>query len=293
MEPILSVSNLNKSFKGTNAFSLKKNQVLFDVSFEVLPKTITGFLGANGAGKTTSMKCMLDLIYKDSGDVSFFGSDKLTMEIRRKIGFLPERPYFYEYLTGNEFLKFYAKLSEMISGQELDDRIKFLLGRVGLGHVGNKQLRSYSKGMLQRIGIAQALIHNPEFVIFDEPMSGLDPDGRWEVNEIIKETAHNGTTVFFSSHLMNDAEKICENLIILKKGKMLYEGKANSFIGQFGLKHAVRYIKEGEELEVELDSQTKVQELIDKLRDQNLTILEVGQKKDSLEEAFVKTAIRD
>ena len=171
METILSVRNLKKSYR-KGAFGKPVN-ALKGVSFDVQAGSITGFLGANGAGKTTTIKCLLGLSLPDSGEVRFFGSPELTADSKRRIGFLPERPYFYEYLTGREFLKFYGQLSARISSSELNQRIDNLLKRVGLQFAGDRQLRGYSKGMLQRVGIAQALVHRPDFIILDEPMTGL------------------------------------------------------------------------------------------------------------------------
>ncbi len=291
MRTVLEVRNLNKSFR-KNPFSKRRESVLKDLSFEVPAGKITGFLGANGAGKTTTIKCLLGLAHPDSGEIRYFGSQPLTVKTRGRIGFLPERPYFYEYLTGYEFLKFYGQISTTLSKSDLDRRIDGLLNRVGLPHARNRQLRNYSKGMLQRIGIAQALIHKPEFIILDEPMTGLDPDGRWEVNRIIKETADAGTAVFFSSHLLNDAEKICENLVVLKKGRVIYQGTTSQFIGQVSPGTQISFRTRSESTEtVILEDLSQVQKKIDEVRSQGGVIVEVRPVQVSLEEAFIKAAI--
>jgi len=229
---ILKVENLKKSFK--KGFIPKSQQVLKGISFKLEPGTITGFLGANGAGKTTTMKCILGLAFPDEGDIRFFGDQELGPEVKKRIGFLPERPYFYEYLTGSEFLRFYGQLSGDFTRNDLNARIEHLLKRVDLWHAKDKKLRAYSKGMLQKVGVAQALIHKPDFVILDEPKSGLDPDGRYYLSEIIKETAKEGACVFFSSHLLHDAEQLCQNLVIMKDGLVIYEGRTDALLKKMG-----------------------------------------------------------
>jgi ABC-2 type transport system ATP-binding protein len=163
-----------------------------------------GFLGPNGAGKTTTLKLLMGIIFPTSGSATILGKDFHDPEIKRKIGFLPEQPYFYDYLSAPELLDYYARLSGVPATMR-KQRIGELLGRVGLSDVGNKQLRKFSKGMLQRVGIAQAIIHDPEVVFLDEPMSGLDPAGRREVRELIQSLKDEGKTVFFSTHILSDA----------------------------------------------------------------------------------------
>lgn len=288
---VLSVRELRKSFR-KDWFS-KPVEVVKGINFEIDSGTITGFLGANGAGKTTTIKCLLELIYPDSGEINYFGSQRLSPEIRRKIGFLPERPYFYEYLTGYEFLKFYGELSRKFISHELDQRIDFLLNRVRLAQAKKKQLRGYSKGMLQRLGIAQALIHDPSFIILDEPMGGLDPDGRVEVNEIIRETASHGTAVFFSSHLLNDAERICQKIVVLKDGNLKYSGTTEGFISQGGVKVHLRF-RQGDQLFdhwLQDPDEKELQIKIDEIRKKGQDIFEIRREGQTLEEVFVKTAI--
>lgn len=230
---VLEVRDLKKTFK--SGFIPRPVNVLKGVNFSLPKGSVTGFLGANGAGKTTSIKCILQLIFPDSGSIHFFDGQKLSMDVLKRIGFLPERPYFYSYLTGREFLNFYGKLSGAFSSRnDMAERISQLLKRVGLEYAGDRLLKDFSKGMLQRIGIAQSLIHRPDLVIFDEPQSGLDPDGRIEVANIIRETAKEGTTVFFSSHLLPDAEKLCDRLIVMKQGTICYEGATHELLRHAG-----------------------------------------------------------
>lgn len=284
----LKVSHLKKSFK--QHFYTKREQILKDISFEVQKGHVTGFLGANGAGKTTTIKCLLGLIYPDQGEIEFFGQNKLSANVKKRIGFLPERPYFYDHLSGREFLRFYGEITGGYSRSELERRIEELIERVRLSHAIDRKLRGYSKGMLQRVGIAQALIHKPEFVILDEPMGGLDPDGRMEVFNIIKETAALGTTVFFSSHLLHDAEKLCDDLIILKKGQKVFQGTMNELLGRVKAEILIIYMKNGEEKIKKCASREEGQRVLDELRDQGCEIIEYRQEKVSLEEAFVEIA---
>jgi ABC-2 type transport system ATP-binding protein len=283
--PVLEVIDLKKTYK--RGFRAKPVHALKGVSFAIQPGTITGFLGANGAGKTTTIKCLLELSLADSGRVLYFGSEGLTNEAKSKIGFLPERPYFYDYLTGVEFLRFYGQLSNRLKSVDLELRIKELLKRVGLAQAGDRQLRSYSKGMLQRVGIAQALIHRPEFIILDEPQTGLDPDGRFEVREIIRETAGEGTAVFFSSHLLPDAEQLCQDLVIYKQGEMIYNGSTQGLLGQAEKGFRVTFHLDGKLQEADAKTQSELQTLIDKTRQQRGEIREVRPLRLSLEEIFI------
>ena len=289
MSPIV-IKNLRKSYKV--GFWGKKQEVLKGVNFEVKTGKITGFLGANGAGKTTTIRCLLELAYKDSGEISYFGEKNFSLKIKKRIGFLPERPYFYEHLTGAEFLTFYDRLSGRSNTKQTNERIAKLLKRVDLTHARDKRLGEYSKGMLQKIGIAQALIHDPELLILDEPMSGLDPDGRFYVSEIIKECAAEGRTVFFSSHLLPDAEKLCEDLIILKGGVAHYQGKADAFIAQMGEASLINYSDKGEKKTLRVDSRSQLQEELQKLLEKKHQIIDI-KKDQNLEDAFVALGLRE
>jgi ABC-2 type transport system ATP-binding protein len=185
-----------------------------------------GFLGPNGAGKTTTLKLLMGIIFPTAGSAKIFGKPYLDPEVRRKVGFLPEQPYFYDYLSAPELLDYYAGLSGM-PPDEKRKRIGPVLERVGLGDVGNKQLRKFSKGMLQRVGIAQAIIHGPEIIFLDEPMSGLDPLGRHEVRELIQGLKDEGKTIFFSTHILSDAEALCDRVAVIHKGELRGIGVVN------------------------------------------------------------------
>lgn len=287
-ENVLSVRRLKKAYK--RSVTEKPVQALKGIDFEIQSGTITGFLGANGAGKTTTIKCLLELAFADEGEILFFGGQKLSPEVKSRIGFLPERPYFYDYLTGREFLRFYGELSTNLKRLDLKAKIDGLLKRVGLDHAGDRQLRGYSKGMLQRVGIAQALIHDPEFIILDEPMTGLDPDGRFEVRQIIRETAAAGTAVFFSSHLLPDAEQLCERLVILKQGNLVFQGATKDLLGQAVKGWSVTHATAGQLVSETLESEVELQKRIDTLRAEKRNILEVKAVRLTLEEVFVRIA---
>lgn len=178
-----------------------------------------GFLGPNGAGKTTTLKLLMGIISPSSGSARIMGRDFQDPEVKRQIGFLPEQPYFYDYLSAGELLDYYGELSG-VPAAERQKRIPALLERVGLGDTGTKHLRKFSKGMLQRVGIAQAIVHDPKMVFLDEPMSGLDPVGRREIRELIQELKAEGKTIFFSTHILSDAEALCDRVAVIHKGEL-------------------------------------------------------------------------
>jgi ABC-2 type transport system ATP-binding protein len=286
---LLKVTGLTKSY--ARGFIPRKVAVLKGLDFTVPAGTITGFLGANGAGKTTTMRCILGLDFADSGQVEIFGQP-MSLESRRRIGFLPERPYFYEHLSGVEFLEFYANLTSKWKKADLRTRIQQLLKRVDLEFAKDRQLRAYSKGMLQKIGVAQALIHDPELVILDEPVSGLDPDGRLALSEIILEIAKKGTAVFFTSHLLHDTERLCERLVVLKDGRSIYEGDTETLLDRSGLHFEVSYLASGEKRSLKVPTQEALQPELKKLLQNGATVIEVRRLRSSLEEIFVNMALR-
>lgn len=289
MTEILSVRDLKKSYK--RGVIPKRTEVLKGMSFSVPAGTVTGFLGANGAGKTTTMRCILGLDFADSGEVNFFGQP-LNQASRAKIGFLPERPYFYEHLTGREFLAFYAKLTSAWKKNVLRDRIEQLLAQVDLTHAGDRLLRNYSKGMLQKIGVAQSLIHDPELIILDEPMSGLDPDGRLALTEIILDTAKRGPAIFFSSHLLHDMEKLCSRLVVMKEGAVIFEGQTEQLLDASSTEIEISTLKNGQRQTDRAPNQESAQKLLNSLVNDGALVLELRRVRPTLEEIFVKMALK-
>jgi ABC-2 type transport system ATP-binding protein len=288
---ILEVEGLRKTF--TAGLIPRRTEVLKGVSFNLTPGTVTGFLGGNGAGKTTTMKCILDLIFPDSGRVTWFGEQRLSQALKARIGFLPERPYFYDYLTGREFLTFYGELSARLTKAEIRSRIEELLKRLDLTHAGDRRLRDYSKGMLQKVGMAQAVIHRPEMLILDEPMSGLDPDGRFYIADLIQELAQSGTTIFFSSHLLHDVERLCRQIIILKDGVVTYQGSTQQLISKMNPQFELEWIDAQEQVHrVKKESLSSLQEEIDRLRRERARIVRVQEDKMSLEDVFIQVGLK-
>ena len=221
----IEIQNLSKSY----AVGFLKKQLrpaLKSLNLTIESGETFGFLGPNGAGKTTTLKLLMGLIFPTSGSAQIMGKNCLDPEVKRKIGFLPEQPYFYDYLSAPELLDYYARLSG-VAAVERERRIPSLLARVGLADVGKLQLRKFSKGMLQRVGIAQAIVHDPEVLFLDEPMSGLDPLGRHEVRELIQGLKDQGKTIFFSTHILSDAEALCDRVAIIHKGELRGVGVVN------------------------------------------------------------------
>lgn len=219
---MISIKGLSKCFR--EGVRGRKVQALTELSLEVRQGEVFGFLGPNGAGKSTTIKVLLNLIRPDEGTASIFGMDVKNPGVRQKVGYLPENPYFYDYLTAEELLWFGGRSSN-VRAHVLKTRIPELLERVGLTGAGNRHLRTYSKGMVQRAGLALALVHNPEVVILDEPMSGLDPLGRKMVGDLILEMKEQGKTVFFSSHILNDIERFSDRIAIVAKGCLAFSGR--------------------------------------------------------------------
>jgi ABC-2 type transport system ATP-binding protein len=224
---IVCVEDLVKDFRV--GLGMRRKRALEGISFRVREGEIFGFVGPNGAGKTTTLKVLMGLIRPTRGTARILGHDVRETEFRRHIGFLPENPYFYEFLTGREILGFYARLSGL-TGRQRSMRVELLLDWVGLAHAADARLRTYSKGMLQRIGIAQALVHDPAVVFLDEPMSGLDPIGRKEIRDLILRLHGEGKTVFMNTHILSDVELVCDRVAIIVKGSIRYEGRIAEFL---------------------------------------------------------------
>ncbi len=225
----IEVRDLRKTF--TLGLGVRKRMGLAGMSFDVQPGEVYGFLGPNGAGKTTSIKVLTGLLRQDSGEAAIFGKPPSDPVSRRRLGFLPESPVFYDHLTGREFLHFCGKLCGL-SGADLKARSSQQLKDVGLDHAADLQIRRYSKGMTQRIGIAQALLHDPDVVILDEPMSGLDPMGRADMRDIILKLKAKGKTIFFSTHIIPDVEVICTRVGIVHLGKSIRVGTVRELLAE-------------------------------------------------------------
>lgn len=238
MEHVLEVSEVKQSFRV--GFWMRRTQVLHGVSLRVPRRSIFGFLGANGAGKTTLINLIVGLRQPTEGRVRVAGFDASTPDARARIGYLPERPYFHEHLTGEGMLRYFGALSGMDAAR-VRERIPVVLSKVGMSAAREVELKRYSKGMLQRIGIAQALLHDPEFLVLDEPMSGLDPLGRKEMRELILKLATEGRTIFFSSHVIPDVEAICDQVALIQKGRLLGCGPIGQFLAQGPLQTEVGF----------------------------------------------------
>ena len=225
---MLNFIDVTKTFK-SDLFA-QNFTALNKVSFDIPSGSMVGFLGANGAGKTTSLKVIMDFIRPDTGSVQFskeLGTNRT--DIFKNIGFLPERPYFYANLKGIDFLRFMGQLSE-VPKAIIEENIKKWSPRFRIDHALNREIRTYSKGMLQRIGFLSTILHDPKFIILDEPLSGLDPIGRKELKDVILEVHRAGKTVFFSSHIVPDIEEICDRVIFLKDGKLAFDGTVQSLL---------------------------------------------------------------
>jgi ABC-2 type transport system ATP-binding protein len=225
--PAVEIRGLRKAFKGH--LGIGRSVAVADLELTVNPGEIYGLLGPNGAGKTTTFKMMLGLLRPDRGEIRFFGRSPADPAVRARIGFLPENPYFYDYLTAEEFLDLYGRLRG-IPTAERRERIRRTIRQVGLAGREKTALRKFSKGMVQRLGLAQAIQHDPELVILDEPMSGLDPIGRREVRDLILTLRAAGRTVLFSSHILQDAEMICDRVAILDRGRLRSVGSLEEIV---------------------------------------------------------------
>lgn len=280
--------------------------VLRGVSFSVGRGEIFGFLGPNGAGKTTTLKILIGLIRQTSGRAELFGLPAGNVDVHRRIGFLPESPYFYDYLTAEEFLQFYGRLAGL-EGADLSRRVTSMLELLGLLEARNRQLRKFSKGMLQRVGLAQALIHDPELVILDEPMSGLDPLGRKEVRDVILHLRERGKTVFFSTHIIPDVEMICDRVAVIVKGEVVAAGRVDELVGHGrtrsievaceGLRKdkldelrglASKFVERGAQCLIVLPEPDRLDEVIVGIRSRGGRLISVTPHKGSLEELFMQ-----
>ncbi len=214
----IEILGLEKTYK-VGFWRKRPKPALRPLHLQVEEGEIFGFLGPNGAGKTTTLKLLMGLVFPSAGSARFLGKAWTDPTVKAQTGFLPEQPYFYDYLTAHELLEYYGQLSG-VPAKQRKQRIEQILQQVGLHDVQGVQLRKFSKGMLQRVGIGQAILHDPKLVFFDEPMSGLDPIGRREVRDLMDQLKQEGKTVFFSTHILSDAEALCDRVAIIHKGEL-------------------------------------------------------------------------
>jgi ABC-2 type transport system ATP-binding protein len=282
---VLEAEHLSKTF--AVGFFRKKVRAVEDLSLEVRRGEIFGFLGPNGAGKTTTIKMLMGLIFPTSGSGHVLGKPIGNIEAKRKLGFLPETPYFYDYLTPEEFLDLAGALGD-VPKAERKKRADALIERVGLGHARGRALRKFSKGMLQRVGIAQALIHEPELVVLDEPMTGLDPIGRKEMRDLILELRKEGKTIFFSTHILSDVELICDRVGIVVNGKIRDVGKLSELLSPKLLATEV-VLKNGAGEKVHsLAGDADVDSFVKDALARGEHLVSVTPRRESLEDLFVR-----
>lgn len=310
MPAIVEIEQLTKDYE-VGFWRKKKVRALDGLSLEVNEGEIFGFLGANGAGKTTTLKLLMRLMFPTSGNARILGRDISDLTMHNQIGYLPENPYFYDYLTAREFLDYCGQLFGIPSAKR-KEKTTDLLKRVKLdGKSWNVQLRKFSKGMLQRVGLAQALVNDPVIVFLDEPMSGLDPVGRREVRDLIAGLRQEGKTVFMNSHILSDIEVLCDRVAILKRGKLAHVGQldelrrgtggsadnrlevvvsgtdAETLAAQLTSKKDLRITTTPSGLRVEVPEQEKVDEVLVALRRAGGKLVSVQPVRQALEDLFV------
>ncbi len=306
-EALIVVKDLRKTFK-TGFFQHKEVHAVKGVSFEVARGEIFGFLGPNGAGKTTTIKMLTGLIAPSGGDAFVFGERVPSARARQKLGFLPENPYVYPYLTPREFVRLCGRLSGM-GGRALKERTEAVLDKTRIAYAADRQVRRLSKGMLQRTGLAAALVADPELLILDEPMSGLDPVGRKEVRELIFEERAAGRTIFFSTHILSDVEAMCDRVSILREGQVVVSGTIRSLLRgevvrtEVTLEGASDKLMEGllgagVELRqrpgvvvLDVEGEEKVGMVLRMALDGGARVLEVSPKRETLEDLFMRRAL--
>jgi ABC-2 type transport system ATP-binding protein len=301
MPDAIRIETLEKAFR--LGFIPKTKPILKGITLSVREGEIFGYLGPNGAGKTTTIKCLLGLIFPDRGTIEIFGQPHLSARARHSLGFLPENPYFYDYLTAREFLEFTADLFGLKSREKIE-RIAGLLKLVGLERAAGLQLRKFSRGMLQRIGLAQALVNDPRLVILDEPLGGLDPLGRKEIRDIILRFKQEGKTVFFTSHILQDIEMICDHVAIIVGGRVVKQGALRELVSEKVLftemtvsglpAEAFRGLGEsvsaqGGRILLKVYDERRVDEILGLVRENKGRIVSLSPRTETLEDIFVET----
>jgi ABC-2 type transport system ATP-binding protein len=304
--PAIETQNLTKQYPH-GFLHLKRKTSLENLTMQVEDGEVFGFLGPNGAGKSTTIKLLMGIIFPTSGSARILGKPVNDVSMHRDIGYLPEQPYFYDYLTAAEVLDYFARFHGF-SAAERTGRVQKMLQKVGLETAGKIQLRKFSKGMLQRVGLAQAILHEPKLVILDEPMSGLDPVGRREVRDIILELKNAGKTILFSTHILSDAEMLCDRVGVIAGGQLRGVGAPGSIVGvkSVGMeivfelagseagfaKLRAKAAKSGANYRMSVN-EAELYAALEELRTAGAKIISVTQIKPTLEDFFMEVVGKD
>jgi len=300
--PIISTKNLHKDYTARN-FAEKKITALSNFTFDVDNREIFGILGPNGAGKTTLIKILLGITFPTSGEVKVFDKHISDVSYKRKVGYLPENHKFPNYLTGEQVLHYFGKLSGL-TGAEVKKKADEYLNLTGMEKWRKTKIKKYSKGMMQRLGLAQSLLNNPEIVFLDEPTDGVDPIGRKEIRDLLKSLKERGSTIFLNSHMLSEVELVCDRIAILNKGILVKSGRVDeitalsnnyifhtSEIGESVLNALLleykAVIKSNGEFQFNAKSEKELNELIDYLRVNKIYIHGITREKDTLENMFI------
>ncbi len=306
---VVRVTGLGKTFAAP--FTGKLVESVRGVSFEVRRGEIFGFLGPNGAGKTTTIKMLMGLVRPTTGTMEILGTRAPSPDVMARVGFLPENPYVFPYLSPREFVTLCGRLSGL-RGNALSERVVQVIERVGMGYAIDRAVRKLSKGMLQRVGLAAALVHDPELLVLDEPMSGLDPVGRKEVRDLVLEEKRRGRTVFFSSHILSDVEMLCDRVSILRRGEVVVAGSLHTLLGAgkrrseitladvpealreqltsgAQVSHAPRVV--GDRMVLEVEGDAAVREVVERALAAGARLESVTPKRETLEDVFVRRAL--
>lgn len=312
MAPIVNIEKLTKDYE-TGFWKKKTVRALHGITLSVSEGQIFGFLGGNGAGKTTTIKILMRLLFPTEGSATILGKPIADVDMHREIGYCPENPYFYDYLTPVELFDYFGRLFDYDSAKR-KAKTEELLTRVGLDQKDwNKQLRKFSKGMLQRVGLAQSLINEPKIVFLDEPMSGLDPIGRREIRELVAGLPAQGTTVFMSTHILSDAEALCDEVAILSRGRLAASGKLHDLLAgshekphyevvvtnsdreklEKGLSNIGELHQRSEDSIVIVESESDIENVLKATREAGGNLISINPIRRSLEDLFVAETKKD
>jgi ABC-2 type transport system ATP-binding protein len=297
----IEILGLEKTYR-VGFFRQRPKLALHPLHLTIAEGEVFGFLGPNGAGKTTTLKLLMGLVFPTGGTARILGLELDDPRMHAQIGFLPEQPYFYDYLTAQELLEYYAQLSG-VPAKERSQRVQQMLGRVGLQDSAKVQLRKFSKGMLQRVGLAQAILHDPKVVFLDEPMSGLDPMGRREVRDMIQQLRDEGRTVFFSTHILSDAEALCDRVAVIHQGELRGVGAVADLTSEVqGKVEIIFYANSAPAALAGLGAETRIsgnvvnavvpeekqEAALDLLRRERIQLISLNPVRSSLEEYYVQ-----